>query len=185
MTNDRYGCCAVKQKILFLDFDGVMLTEKSREQHGYGVLDPDACALVKKLCEQSGAKIVVCSSWLHADDRDVQQMMERAGLSPYLHADWRIADGQDVQAIDKGTFIEQWAKDHDLKRKDAVILDDKLHLKSYPNFSQLWKSRVVPPNEKEGLRECDFVLAKKMFGLPIDKITEQPILDQAKAGKGR
>ncbi len=175
----------MSQKIIFLDFDGVMLTDESNRRHGYGVLDTDACVLVKKLCEQSGAKLVVCSSWLHADDRDVQKMMKDSGLDAYLHTDWRIADGQDVQAIDKGTFITQWAKDHNLKPTDTVVLDDKMALPSYPNFSKIWKNRVVAPPTDQGLRMEDYLLAKKLFGLPIDKISEQPILDGMKQGKSR
>lgn len=170
-------------KIIFLDFDGVLLTERSRQTHGYGVFAPEPVALVSKLCEESGAKLVVCSSWLGADARDVHDMMKASGLASYLHPDWRIGEGQDVQAIDKVDLIIEWAKAHECKPKDVVIIDDLLA--KYPRFVRAWKDRVVSPKSEEGMQPADYIYAKKLFGLPIDKLTEQPILDRMQTGRVR
>ena len=45
-------------KVIFLDFDGVITTPKS----GYN-LSPELMEKVKKICDETGAKIVVSSSW--------------------------------------------------------------------------------------------------------------------------
>ena len=45
-------------KIIFLDFDGVITTEAS-----YSRLDLEKMKLVKKICDETGAKIVISSSW--------------------------------------------------------------------------------------------------------------------------
>lgn len=45
-------------KVIFLDFDGVITTEAS-----YSRLDLEKMKLVKKICDETGAKIVISSSW--------------------------------------------------------------------------------------------------------------------------
>ena len=45
-------------KIIFLDFDGVITTPKSKWQ-----IDQNKVNLITKICKETGAKIVVSSSW--------------------------------------------------------------------------------------------------------------------------
>ena len=45
-------------KIIFLDIDGVISTEKS-----HYALDKDACNLLGKIIDATDAKIVISSSW--------------------------------------------------------------------------------------------------------------------------
>lgn len=45
-------------KVIFLDFDGVITTYKSQYQ-----LDEEKMKLVKRICSNTGAKIVISSSW--------------------------------------------------------------------------------------------------------------------------
>ena len=55
----------VSGAILFLDVDGVLNRPGTTERspHGtYGV-EPDKAAMVRRILDQSGAKIVVCSTW--------------------------------------------------------------------------------------------------------------------------
>lgn len=44
-------------KVIFLDFDGVITSK-----NGYS-LDPEKMELVKRICDETGAYIVVSSSW--------------------------------------------------------------------------------------------------------------------------
>ena len=61
------------KKILFLDFDGVLNTERHHEhcyengivpvdKYGYA-FDPEAVANLKRIIDETGADIVVSSSW--------------------------------------------------------------------------------------------------------------------------
>ena len=45
-------------KVIFLDFDGVITTLKSKYK-----LDPDKMALIGRILDATGAKIVISSSW--------------------------------------------------------------------------------------------------------------------------
>lgn len=49
-------------KVIFLDFDGVLTTSKN-----YGVLDPEKMDLLWKLVINTGANIVISSSWRALD----------------------------------------------------------------------------------------------------------------------
>ena len=48
-------------KIIFLDFDGVITTYASKWE-----IDNEKCLLVKKICDETGAKIVISSSWRYS-----------------------------------------------------------------------------------------------------------------------
>ena len=48
-------------KIIFLDFDGVITTRDSKWE-----IDNNKCILVKKICDETGAKIVISSSWRYS-----------------------------------------------------------------------------------------------------------------------
>lgn len=54
-------------KIVFLDFDGVLNSHEwfraHHDERGLGHLDPAACARVQRLCDETGANIVVSSTW--------------------------------------------------------------------------------------------------------------------------
>lgn len=62
-------------KILFLDFDGVLNSEKYIRSCGkYGVIiDPSGMILLKKLVETTDAKIVLSTSWREHWEQDPQR----------------------------------------------------------------------------------------------------------------
>jgi hypothetical protein len=54
-------------KVVFLDIDGVLnshawVKDLGRDR-GLGHLDPAACARVQRLCDDTGAKLVISSTW--------------------------------------------------------------------------------------------------------------------------
>lgn len=74
-------------KVLFLDIDGVLLSTRSCVAQG-GPVDPQhptdpskldavALGLVRKLCFETGAQVVICSSWRERHTRqELQEMLE-------------------------------------------------------------------------------------------------------------
>lgn len=61
-------------KIIFLDFDGVICNPAYSIAMGdtggvHGLLEPRCCMFVRRLCLETGAKIVVSSSWRQGRDR--------------------------------------------------------------------------------------------------------------------
>lgn len=66
-------------KILFLDFDGVITTEKSRYH-----LDKQCCDRIQKIVDATGCKIVVTSSWRCGS---LEQTMK------YFESEFKLKDG--------------------------------------------------------------------------------------------
>ena len=69
-------------KVVFLDIDGVLNTrawvEDLGRARGVAHLDPAACVRVQRLCEGSGAKLVISSTW--------RFIHKRAAISDMFHA---------------------------------------------------------------------------------------------------
>ena len=57
-----------KKKIIFLDIDGVISTQKS-----HYALDKDACDLLGKIIDAADAKIVISSSWRRNTVEDTKE----------------------------------------------------------------------------------------------------------------
>lgn len=85
-------------KIMFLDFDGVIstnrawLAQKHIDHHDLRWLDPIACKMVKELCEKFGYTIVVTSTWRNFGMERVAACMGMHGLWNLTHSDWRTKE---------------------------------------------------------------------------------------------
>ena len=104
-------------KIIFLDFDGVIVTRKTRYQTG----DSSCIAALNHITDQTGALIVVSSCWRIG--REVIELREQLSgwgvtgkvLDRTPH-DWNL---------DRGAEIQMWIDSY--QREDithSVILDD-------------------------------------------------------------
>lgn len=123
--------------IIFLDMDGVLCNHRSSAAAGNkgitSYLDPIACLLVKRLCIEHNAQIVMSSAWrgMH-----VKHSMEAilnaacAGLGDLVLQDdkwWRTRewvfseDREDTS--DRGREIQHWINNA-LPFNNFVILDD-------------------------------------------------------------
>ena len=52
----------IKQRVIFLDVDGE-LTYSSYKNNETQNIDPEKILLVKEICDRTGAKVVISSSW--------------------------------------------------------------------------------------------------------------------------
>lgn len=110
-------------KILFLDFDGVILhyrTLLASEHMGHSNADPDPmlCALIRRACEL-GLRIVVSSTW-RSMDQPCRMKLAQGGLLKFLHKDWRTADNG---AENRSKEIAEWLAAHP-EVTDYRIADD-------------------------------------------------------------
>ena len=106
-------------KIIFLDIDGVISTEKS-----HYVLDKDACDLLGKIIDATDAKIVISSSWRRNTVEDTKEELTTVRHLvpfPFPYADRII--GVTIRAyayviqgvhlgIPRGVEIKQWIDTH-------------------------------------------------------------------------
>lgn len=108
-------------RVLFLDFDGVILTLRTLlacEYYGHSQAAPDPmlCALLRRVCA-SGVQIVVSSSWRDAEKMCREKLTE-AGLEEFLHSDWRTGE-----TGHRPREIQAWLSAHP-EVADYLILDD-------------------------------------------------------------
>ncbi len=135
------------KKIIFLDFDGVLNTEHYQNllmYHGkawkdkHGVyFDPETVAGLKRIVEETGADIVIESSWKYLGLEEMQQMWRDRDMpgkvidvTPSSASDsWLLnADLDDVDPARtqwKGIEIASWIADNLHKGDQYVIIDDE------------------------------------------------------------
>ena len=132
------------RKILFLDIDGVLNTERhyeycckngiaSDERFGYP-FDPDAIANLKKIIDETGAEIVISSSWKFLGLSTMIDLWKERnlpgkviGITPQAMSDEVLlnADLTEMGLIPfKGTEIDGWLSEHRRSVAQYAILDD-------------------------------------------------------------
>ena len=66
------------EKIIFLDFDGVIVTFETR----FNDIDPECAKHLKRVVDETGAFIVISSTWRkHHDFIDLKEMLHNHGIS--------------------------------------------------------------------------------------------------------
>lgn len=112
-------------KIVFLDVDGVLNSHAWFADHGHerGHLDPEACARMQRLCDETGARIVVSSTWrlLHKTEA-LRSMFKARGLTAHV-----IGGTPALSTRKRGDEIQRWldgASIFPIRPTGMVIIDD-------------------------------------------------------------
>nr|WP_244627323.1 HAD domain-containing protein [Microvirga tunisiensis] len=108
-----------------LDIDGVLVSGKAAAQSGDPkFLPPGSIALVNEILEQTGALIVVSSTWRR--DSDCKDRLLRAGLLDRFHPVWQTPPFLDRSRMkrryQRGCEIAVWQSLNQAQR--YAILDD-------------------------------------------------------------
>lgn len=74
-------------KVVFLDFDGVITTLKSKWR-----LDPEKMELVKRILDETGAKIVISSSWRLSTLEDTLKDLSYPSKNPWVKSPFILAE---------------------------------------------------------------------------------------------
>lgn len=129
-------------KILFLDIDGVLNTkfwyskmdeDTPRNKWGY-VFDPMSVANLKRIVDETGAEIVISSSWKCVGLHELRKMWKARKLpgriidiTPDIMTDEDILD-IDLDLIDpgkgRGDEIKKWLSRHEKQVSHYAIIDD-------------------------------------------------------------
>jgi hypothetical protein len=120
------------RRVVFLDFDGVIITPRSHlalGTRGGLMVDPDpvVLAILRKVCD-TGVRIVVSSTWRLTEAR-CRSFLSRHELIGYLHADWRTPDtSRDAGGIyiskGRGDEIAAWLAKHAEVQSYRILDDD-------------------------------------------------------------
>lgn len=131
-------------KVLFLDFDGVLNSDaffatidvKSAEDR----LDPDAITRLNRVLDQTGAKVVVSSTWriFHTQER-LAEVLRSFGFSGEVIGTTPIIGGP------RGNEIQAWL-DENGRTKSFAIVDDNDDMAGL-------KRRLIRTTKKAGLQD--------------------------------
>lgn len=150
-------------KLIFLDFDGVITTYNSKWN-----IDVSKCEMLKKLIEQTGARIVITSSWRYST---LQETIVKNDLNDWILKDYCIGVTERALFpidIDKGwfipkrgmeikKFINDYVETNNISDEiKYVIFDDDvfdLLYIQYDNTVQTnWKTGISESNIKKALK---------------------------------
>jgi len=115
-------------KVIFLDFDGVLNVIPQGHDDFGGIFHPEFVENLKRIIEETGAKLIISSSWRHMGLEKLHMMWEHRGypgeiigITPDL---WRNVVGEDFhEKMQRGHEI-QAILDQYYQITDYVILDD-------------------------------------------------------------
>jgi hypothetical protein len=130
------------RKIIFLDIDGVLNTERwhcqtasneLQDEYGYK-FDPVAVTNLSKIIEETGADIVISSSWKFMGLSKMRKMWKDRklpgnviGITPNTVSDKFLLnvdlDNMDIMAI-RGQEVKEWLMLNKNEITNYVILDD-------------------------------------------------------------
>jgi hypothetical protein len=159
-----------KPNVIFCDCDGVLCNPRACIAVGdtkniYSYLDPIACLLVKKLCEETNSKLVISSSWrkYHNSRKEFSSILNAAcpQLGHFIWddpIDWRTPDhnGCTGDKFGRGREIASWVKTNNGCFNNFVILDDDSDMEPY-------MERLVKCDSYDGIGFMNYKDAKKLL----------------------
>jgi len=154
-------------KVIFLDIDGVLNTKwwytqmernTPKDKYGY-TFDPKAVANLKRIVEETGADLVVSSSWKCMGLSQIEEMWrDRSlpgkiiGITPNSVSDEMLLNA-DIDSIElfhiRGEEIKQWLTKYGKQVSNYAIIDDM------DNMLSEQQSRFVHTNPEVGITEED------------------------------
>lgn len=129
-------------KVIFLDIDGVLNTgwwytqmdrNTPKDKYGYA-FDPNSVTNLKKIIDETGADIVISSSWKSFGLSELEEMWQDRGLpgklidiTPNSVSDEMLLnadlDHMELFSI-RGMEIKEWLTKHGKRVSNYVIIDD-------------------------------------------------------------
>lgn len=141
-------------KVLFLDIDGVVNSEQwyetrtklpptaSREEWKANEFNPELCALVQRIIKETGATVVLSSSWRGHEDNhnDIRKhVCEFTEITPRLprpnDTSWEYRE--------RGREVNAWLMEHTEVTKYAILDDDGDFFDWQPLFQTSWKTGIT------------------------------------------
>jgi hypothetical protein len=115
-------------RVLFLDFDGVILTLRTTLAHGRGwnraQCDMVLVTAIRRVCE-TGVRIVVSSTWRTLGTMAMDKLRE-CGLADHVHEDWRTKELAAPELHgDRPLELREWLSRHPEVTDYRILDDDK------------------------------------------------------------
>lgn len=146
-------------KILFLDFDGVLNSNRSILVYNNTNFDPIAVGLLRKFVIENNVKIVITSSWRYTNSLQEMRDMFNVDFS-WFDADELIIDVTGEEETTRGWQIDSWVYRYESQNKSHVrlaILDDRDDMEPYMH-------RLVRTEMDDGLLVSHYKKLENLIG---------------------
>ena len=148
-------------RILFLDFDGVLNSAKylaGSEQFGVAI-DPARMALLKRIVDSTGAKIVLTTSWREHWEKDPTKCDSTGALIHNIFRKYglQIWDKTPQLRTKRETEIKSWLDRHP-ELDSFVVLDDSLLSADYLNGHFIKTSYYFDGLDEEDVQKAIAIL---------------------------
>lgn len=155
-------------KLIFLDYDGVICTNRASEAMGEtGVntyLDPIACKLIERLITDCSASVVISSDWrLQYSKKEMIQMLKSGGhfvLANSFHSRWSTPDFiRNAEPSSRGHEIEASIAEISAHEEvEAYVILDDVH-----DFLEYQQRYFVECNHYNGIGYKQYIAAKAVL----------------------
>lgn len=143
-------------KVIFLDIDHVLNSTKSAARFGaYHILDPENIKVLNKITDETGAKIVISSSW-----RKKYTLDEIKAILKHFKVRGEIIDRTRSTGLMRGVDIQCWLMENK-NVESFVIIDDSSDMLE-PHLKRLVKTGI-----DTGLHESHIPLAVALLNKPL------------------
>lgn len=152
-------------KIIFLDIDGVLNSESWYESSRYRALqkdnfieenfDPECWKYVEKLINETGAKIVLSSSWRLYDKQSTIKEYTGTAFQPIIDHLYDVTPGMMQRC--RGIEIKRYLMSLSEQPESYVILDDDR------DMLESQRPYFVHINDETGITENDYKKALKIL----------------------
>ncbi len=152
---------ANNEVVVFVDFDGVLTTERAKNRMGSQTyLHPAQVDLLNDIVERSGGVVVVSSTWRF--DTNAPYVLRSAGFRGKFHeSHWRTGPALDSRGLELVAAVRAF------KPRRFVCLDDD------PSVSAHLKMHHVQPDPDKGLGplHVDEALDALSIDVDVDRLT--------------
>ncbi len=115
------------KKVLFLDADGVLNCQTTMQRHRGAIgIDPYMAFMVGKILLDTGADMVISSSWRHTQDgidEIERQVAKSVGITPSINATGEYKYSR-AELCERGQEIKAWLDAHPEYSRYAILDDE-------------------------------------------------------------
>lgn len=149
-------------RIIFLDIDGVFVTQTSLALHGHGLAFDRSCIdCFNRLLTEAPSKIAISSTW--RETHALESLRERFRSQGFRYSD-SIVGTTPILHRDRGLEIIEWLNTnfshHESVASDYLVIDDNMH-DIHPHIDP---RRCIQTETDEGFQEEHLAMALAIPG---------------------